>query len=126
MNRQWALRVGYQLPFYDDQIMGFSNFTAGVGFRISTFTLDYAYLPFGTLGTSNRVSLGFQFDLPKEVVNVPVQVPVTVVQPAPEASSNPKDVEVHFKITNDPLTQGQALDKEGKWVEAVGRFMWAP
>jgi hypothetical protein len=126
LNRQWALRVGYQVPFYDDQIEGFSNFTAGIGFKISTFTLDYAYLPFGTLGTSNRVSVAFQFNLPKEVVKVPVpvQVPVTVVQPVPEAA-NPKDVEVHFKISNDPLAQGQQLEKDGKLPEAIGVYVGA-
>src|SRR5581483_1404764 len=71
LDRQWSLRLGYQLPFYDDQISGFSDFTAGAGIKISSFGLDYAYLPFGSLGASHRVSLSYQFELPKEVVKVP-------------------------------------------------------
>jgi hypothetical protein len=118
VDRQWALRVGYQVPFYDDQTDGFRDLTAGVGVKISPFSLDYAFIPFGTLGTSHRLSLAYQFELPKEVVKVPVQVPVTVVQPAP-APPKPKDVEVHFKIENDPLAEPRALEKEGKLKEAV-------
>ncbi len=123
LDRQWALRLGYQLPFYDNQIDGLTGFTAGAGLKISAFAIDYAYLPFGSLGTSNRISLAYQFDLPKEVVKVtvPVQVPVTVVQPAPELPG--KDVEVHFKISTDPLAKGQELEKEGKLKEAIGIYV---
>ena len=125
LDRRWALRLGYQLPFYDNQIQGLTGFTAGAGIKISSLSLDYAYLPFGSLGSSNRISLGYQFDLPKEVVriSVPVQVPVTVVQPAPQPLA--KDVEVHFKISTDPLAQGQELEKEGKLKEAIGIYVEA-
>src|ERR1039458_6040368 len=41
---QWALRLGYQLPFYNNFIEGFSGLTAGAGFKISSLALDYAYL----------------------------------------------------------------------------------
>ncbi len=121
LDRQWALRLGYQQTFYDNQIEGLTGLTAGAGIKISSLSLDYAYLPFGSLGSSNRISLGYQFDLPKEVVRVPVQVPVTVVQQAPETPS--KDVEVHFKISTDPLAQGQELEKEGKLKEAMGIYV---
>ena len=125
LDRQWALRVGGQVPFYDNQVGGFTNFTAGAGLRIGAFSLDYAYLPFGTLGTSHRISLGYEFSLPKEVVKVPVQVPVTVVQPVPQPTANPQDVEVHFKIPNDPLAQGQEFEKEGKKSEAARTYVEA-
>ncbi len=117
LDKRWSLRAGYQLPFTDNQVSGFTNFTAGAGVKIESLSLDYAYLPFGSLGVSHRVSLSYQFELPKEVVKV--QVPVTVLQPVPEPVSNPKDVEVHFKISTDPLAEGQGLEKEGKWNEAL-------
>jgi hypothetical protein len=130
LNKQWTLRVGYQLPFYDNQIDGLTGLTAGAGIKISSLTLDYAYLPFGTLGDSNRISLTYQFDLPKQVVkevvqvNVPVQMPVTVIQMVPQPP-DAKDVEVHFKISTDPLAQGQAFEKEGKWKEAIELYVEA-
>jgi hypothetical protein len=130
LDRQWTLRVGYQLPFYDNQIDGLTGLTAGAGIKISSLALDYAYLPFGTLGDSNRISLTYQFDLPKEVVrevvqvNVPVQVPVTVIQNIPQPPDT-KDVEVHFKISTDPLAQGQVLEQAGKWKDAIELYVAA-
>lgn len=126
LDKQWTLRVGYQLPFYDNQIDGLTGLTAGAGIKISSLTLDYAYLPFGTLGDSNRISLTYQFDLPREVVqvNVPVQMPVTVIQNIPQPPDT-KDVEVHFKISTDPLSQGQALEQAGKWKEAIELYVAA-
>jgi len=118
LDHRWTLRAGYQLPFFDDQIGGFTNFSAGAGARFDDLILDYAYLPFGDLGTSNRISVTYQFELPKEIVKV--QVPVTVIQtvqaPVPVSGSG---VEMHFKIANDPLAEGQALEKQGKLIEAV-------
>ena len=123
LDGQWALRVGGQVPFYDNQVAGFTNFTAGAGLKIGAFALDYAYLPFGTLGTSHRISLAYECSLPKEVVKV--QVPVTVVQPVPQPTANLRDVEVHFKISNNPLAQGQELEKEGKKAEAARTYVKA-
>ncbi|HEY5038009.1 MAG TPA: tetratricopeptide repeat protein, partial [bacterium] len=121
--QRWAIRAGYQLPFFDNQISGFTNFSAGVGIKFSTFTLDYAFLPFGDLGSSHRISLAYQFELPKEVVKV--QMPVTVVQPPPESMVPPKDVEVHFKIFTDTLSPGRELEKEGKPLEAMRAYVEA-
>jgi len=127
LNREWSIRVGGQVPFYDNQVGGLTNFTAGAGLKLAAFSLDYAYLPFGSLGTSHRISLAYEFSLPKEIVKVPVQVqvPVTIVQPAPQPSPNPQDVEVHFKISSDPLAQGQELEKEGKQTEAAKTYVEA-
>ena len=121
LDRQWTLRAGYQAPFYNDQIGGFTHFSAGAGARFADLALDYAYLPFGDLGASHRISLTYQFDLPKEVV----QVPVTVVQPQPAPASGSPEVEVRFKITDDPLSEGQGFEKEGKFTQAAGVYIAA-
>jgi tetratricopeptide (TPR) repeat protein len=125
LDQRWTLRAGYQLPFFNNQIGGFTDFSAGAGVRFADLTLDYAYLPFGDLGTSNRISLTYQFDLPKEIVKV--QVPVTVVQPEvqPAPASGSPAVEMHFKIADDPLAEGQALEKEGKFKEAAQVYVTA-
>lgn len=112
---KWSLRAGYQLPFFDNQLGGFANLSAGAGAFLDPLRLDYAFLPFGTLGASHRVSLAYEFDLPKEVVKV--AVPVTVIQTAGDPP-DAKDLEVHFKIANDPLAEGQELEKAGKANEA--------
>ena len=51
-----ALRGGYRTG----QDVG-SGISAGVGLRISKINLDYAYVPYGDLGNTHRVSLGIKF-----------------------------------------------------------------
>ncbi len=124
LDHQWALRVGYQIPFYDNQVSGFANFTAGAGVKFSSLSLDYAYLPFGNLGTSNRISLSYQFDLPKQTV----QVPVTVIEQAPQPAEASKEVELEFKIQtppSDPVTEGLALEKQGQDTQAAQTYVKA-
>ena len=52
-----ALRVGYNSQ-NDDVGEGL---TAGAGFAYQSFNLDYAYVPFGDLGNSHRISASYAF-----------------------------------------------------------------
>lgn len=54
-----ALRLGYQADLADTRITGARGLTAGAGFMLKGFTLDYAITPFGDLGTSHWISLGY-------------------------------------------------------------------
>ncbi|HET9869560.1 MAG TPA: tetratricopeptide repeat protein, partial [bacterium] len=126
LDGRWSLRVGYQVPLQDDQISGFAYFTAGAGLKFSSFSLDYAYVPFGSLGTSHRVSLAYQFDLPQRTV------PVTVIQtlPAPVTEApvpGARDLDLEFKIpAQDPaLETGRQLEKEGKDAQAAQAYVEA-
>lgn len=51
-----ALRIGYK----SNQDAG-SGFTAGLGFKVATVDLDYAYVAYGDLGNTHRISLGFKW-----------------------------------------------------------------
>ncbi|MFH1824167.1 MAG: PorV/PorQ family protein [Candidatus Firestonebacteria bacterium] len=57
----FALRAGWTTRIGIAEYDGLSGFTAGVGFNISGFSLDYAYVPYGNLGYTHRVSLGYSF-----------------------------------------------------------------
>lgn len=56
-----ALRIGYNLPLADTEIQGLKSITAGVGIVLKRISVDYAYIPFGDLGTTQRISLGYKF-----------------------------------------------------------------
>ena len=56
---QVFLRLGCQVPLSDQALGGFTDLTAGVGFHLSGFSLDYAFLPYGDLGAAHRVSVGY-------------------------------------------------------------------
>lgn len=114
--RSCFLRVGYQGALANNQIGGLTGFTAGAGLRLGQFLLDYAFVPYGDLGTSNRISVGYEFPNPTPVVSKPVTVisnpvtvqgpPVTVVAtPAPVAAGPPKSkVQVLFDLPGAAAT----------------------
>jgi general stress protein YciG len=56
-----ALRAGYQLNLSNADLSGLTGLTAGFGFTLKQFLLDYAYLPFGELGASHRFSVTYEF-----------------------------------------------------------------
>jgi hypothetical protein len=56
LGRLLALRVGY-----DGSNDAASGLTAGLGVSIESFTLDYAYIPFGVFGDNHRVALTMRF-----------------------------------------------------------------
>jgi len=58
-----TLRVGYRSPTTDPGIGTFMNYnlTGGFGMRFKRFSLDYAWVPYGDLGTTHRVTLDFKF-----------------------------------------------------------------
>lgn len=57
MMQQFAFRAGYQLK-EDNPAPGIA---AGLGFKHMGLNIDYAFVPFGNLGNTHRVSLGYRF-----------------------------------------------------------------
>jgi hypothetical protein len=61
-----AGRAGYQLAFQDNHWNGLNSVSLGGGFKMGDLNLDYAWLPFGDLGSSQRLSLRYHFmDTPR-------------------------------------------------------------
>jgi len=56
LNEVLSLRAGFNQKDGVD-----SWITAGIGMDISGWTLDYAYVPYGTLGDTHRLSIGTRF-----------------------------------------------------------------
>ena len=40
---------------------GLNGFTAGVGIRYRDYSIDYAFVPYGDLGSTDRVSISVAF-----------------------------------------------------------------
>jgi hypothetical protein len=59
------LRVGYSIPLTNsNDALGEwydGNLTAGFGISYGLFSLDYAWLPFGALGSTNMITLQITF-----------------------------------------------------------------
>jgi hypothetical protein len=56
-----ALRIGYEDSLASTDITGMTGLSAGLGLILGGLTVDYAFLPYGDLGVSNRISLGYKF-----------------------------------------------------------------
>lgn len=60
-NKALAIRSGYQLGRRQDRLGGLTGFGAGLGFRLERIKIDYAFVPFGDLGDTHRMTLGLRF-----------------------------------------------------------------
>lgn len=56
-----AVRLGYQANLAEDEITGITGLSGGLGVRYRGLGLDYAFLPFGDLGQTQRISLSYHF-----------------------------------------------------------------
>ncbi len=62
LNKNFAFRAGYQFGHASDDLgSGLVGLGAGLGLKFDSFALDYAYVPFGDLGDTHRMTLGFNF-----------------------------------------------------------------
>ncbi|MBN1383916.1 MAG: PorV/PorQ family protein [Elusimicrobia bacterium] len=56
-----ALRAGYGFRLYGSEPGASSGISAGMGFKMNDIQMDYAFVPFGVLGNTHRVSLLVRF-----------------------------------------------------------------
>ena len=59
--RYLAVRAGYQFGRSQDKLGGLTGLAAGMGLKFGEFSLDYAYVPFGDLGDTHRMTMGLNF-----------------------------------------------------------------
>lgn len=61
LNRILGVRAGYQLGHGADQLQSsLVGLGVGLGLRADGFSLDYAFLPYGDLGNTHRITLGYR------------------------------------------------------------------
>ncbi len=57
-----AARAGYQFGHGADQLQSrFVGLGVGLGLKLDRFSMDYAFMPYGDLGNTHRVTLGLRF-----------------------------------------------------------------
>jgi len=120
-----ALRAGYIQSLVDTKLDGLNNLTAGLGITIvKNIILDYAYIPYGDLGTSQRISLTYKFACKScekkaaEAKTVPVSevkvdtVVITTDEPLVVVLGNEKLIvldDTHFIFDSSSLTAKGAI-----------------
>ena len=56
-----SLRFGYRYQLTHPDLGGLSGFSLGLALRAGRWSVDYAFVPMGDLGMTNRLSLNFHF-----------------------------------------------------------------
>jgi hypothetical protein len=56
-----ALRGGYKFGQAQDELGGAAGLSGGAGLKFGRFTLDYAFVPFGDMGNTQRMTMGYSF-----------------------------------------------------------------
>jgi tetratricopeptide (TPR) repeat protein len=78
-------RAGYQWAWDNNDINGLTGLTAGIGLRFEDWGLDYAFIPYGDLGTSQTLGLTYSFPY------ITPHPPQKTVPAAPRAAFKPAD-----------------------------------
>lgn len=90
-----ALRAGGRLRLGDDPLEGFRSLGAGVGILLGRARLDYAFQPWGELGSSHRMDMTWEF---RPAGSIPPKDPATLtptpsmtatMTPSPTATATP-------------------------------------
>ncbi len=131
---KYFLRAGYQVYEQNNEIQGLQGLTAGAGIQWNGFELDYAFLPYGDLGTSHRVSLSYMFPSSKansqpavgsSTASPSLSGPPITFKPEPGSGTNKNTLTLQFDIPPDFVAQGQTLEAQGHRVEAMRLYQEA-
>jgi hypothetical protein len=126
-------RAGYEARLGDTLLQGFAGASFGLGFRMGSLGLDYAFLPFGDLGDGHRISLTWRSapplveappakaaTVPALPVSTPAPTPLpTPVQTPPVLPPDPAAVptfaagDQEIKITEDALGLARQAEEAG-------------
>lgn len=134
-----AFRIGYLCNFQQDAWQGLSGLTLGGGVGLGPVKLDYAWLPFGDLGASQRVSLEYSFGaaalgpacLPLPAAasmsnNTPaLPRPVTGTPSAAVAATPTTRVDTAFNVLSDGYLLGQQLERNRQDPQAADAYRLA-
>jgi len=82
------LRAGYDLQLQNTGLTGLQGLTAGAGLFLEPLRLDYAFVPYGDLGSTHLLTLGYSFGpggtKPAPSIASTVPDPMPALLPLPE------------------------------------------
>lgn len=133
----FALRAGWRWQSVPSG-EGATGLALGARLGYGKPSLDYAYVPFGDLGSSHRVGLSWDFGSegraapaslgepkdPDPGLLPPPPLP-EFERPQPATEMSKPALELEFHLPESPLSQAQRLDSQGKKDEAMAFYQEA-
>ena len=137
-----SARAGYDFSLDQNQISGLQGLTLGAGVVWNSFQLDYAFEPYGELGATHMVSLGYLFQgkapkaagttakaLSPAAVAAPAQppaaapsqvLPQVVPQQVAGSTQDKKTITMEFEVpAGGAVSQALSLEASGQMVQAA-------
>jgi len=108
-----SLRAGYKYRAGPSNLQGLSGISAGVGVKFGGIGFDYAFVPYGELGASNRADLRIEFG------NQPVQA---AVKEKEKEKAQPATLTVSDEKMNRMFFEAGTLENSGKLTEAADKY----
>ncbi|MCX8093630.1 MAG: PorV/PorQ family protein [Candidatus Goldbacteria bacterium] len=103
------LRTGYKYNLSDNYLTELKELSIGVGLSLGVMQINYAYVPYGELGTSHNIMLGLSFGgKPEKQPADKIAKPVKTVTPVPQ---KPKKTQEELY---DMLATGGTYENSGK------------
>jgi outer membrane protein OmpA-like peptidoglycan-associated protein len=110
-NTEFAVRVGYRVGPEIEDLDSTAGLTAGLGIAIQAalvrYQLDYAFVPYGELGTTNRVSLTLAF-LPNPNPIRKAETRPADIEPLPVVLAKPSKPAKPVQVSGQPLAAAAA------------------
>ena len=112
IKRKIYLRMGYQADLVNQHLDGQTSLRLGLGVVLQHLRLDYALVPLGDAGTTNKISLTYLYGRPTPLITLPVSVEDHFNQPpAPPAIRVENTVDNPPPVSDDRVNQ--PADKPG-------------
>lgn len=130
-------RLGYRLDLASETAGALAGLSVGIGFKVAKVAVDYGFFDKGLLGSSHRVSVAYQFEMPKDgsssgsgstqAEEVAPQPPLSPVLPqaVAEEEKSKDGLVLQFGEPQDWYLEGKRFQSQGNKKQAFDAFFQA-
>ncbi len=108
-----AVRLGYKIGFEQTGLDGMTGISGGIGLKLANFSIDYAIVPYGDLGTTQWMMLTYTFGNPPAVKPAETAAVEKAQETAKAATAGKKA---------DLVSEGMELEKQGDIKAAISKY----
>jgi hypothetical protein len=122
-------RLGYKTAFGASNLEGLKGICGGIGIKYQNFNFDYALVPYGDLGLTQKATLSYSFGAAtapaKEepaAIKAPAAKPAAKTEAKPAAKKTTTKKEAAAPIKSALYDAALALEKSGEIDKAVAKY----
>lgn len=117
-DKMFALRLGYKTIFGNPDLEGITGISGGVGVKLGSISFDYALVPYGDLGLTQKATLSYNFGAAAGGKPVMAVKPDVKAKTAAKVKPDVKNVVIKSALYDAALV----LEKKGEIDQAVAKY----